>query len=117
MNIKQSKLNRKIEEKFDSEFVNGMAMDIGPTYPVGISWRLSKRQREAIKSFIAQELAEQRAAIVKKCERLEVSKEKPLIEYFLWNEKKAMLRGHTNMDIGYNLALNDIIASLTDETL
>lgn len=51
-----------VEERFDYEFPNGQVMDIGPESN-GISWHLSKRQRQALKNFIKSELqlAEQKA--------------------------------------------------------
>jgi hypothetical protein len=44
-----------VEERFDYEFPNGQVMDIGPESN-GISWHLSKRQRQALKNFIKSEL-------------------------------------------------------------
>ena len=62
------------------------------------------------KHILSQALSQQLNEIKGKVEGMKITEKKGVIEMIFGNAKKKKMRLHTNMDVGYNQAIDDILA-------
>ena len=114
------------EEEFDKEYGNDLDTQLlgiiaestlhGKTEPIGrSSAHLTTKLQKIVHEQITKTKEETVREVIEKAQKMVVTKKKGFVEMIFGDRKSAKIRSHSNMDVGYNMAIEDVINQLHKE--